>query len=331
MSAEPWLRRYGGRPDARRLLLCFPHAGGAASAYRGWAAHLPPDVELWAAQYPGRENRIAEPLVDTMDALVDALVAAVEPALDRPVLIFGHSMGGSVAHEVAIRLAALRPGLVRRLVISARPAPAAWTPRADPVHRRDDDGVVAEVRALGGSADALADPQLRALLLPMIRNDFRLIETYRPNPAVLDVELVVLAGTDDVSLPVADTAGWSAATTGRFARHVLAGDHFYLHDHLPEVIARVTAPAETRSPHPMTDDPFTVDRLRGTIAEVLELPVADVTPDASLFELGLDSMKMMMLSVRWQAHGVEIPFGDLAEHPTVEAWSALLGKAAADR
>jgi len=332
MIPRPWVRRLTDRPDAATLLLCFPHAGGAASAYRDWAAHVPADTELWAAPYPGREDRIASPLIDSMDWLVDAMVSAIEPALDRPVVVFGHSMGGSVAHEFTLRLAALRPGLVRRLVVSARPAPTAWAPCVDPVHELDDDGVVTEVAALGGPTDALADPQLRQLLLPMIRNDFRLIESYRPSEAVLDVDLVVLAGTRDSSLAVEHTAGWAEATTGPFARHIYEGDHFYLHDHLADVVSRVTSRADTTwSPPAMTDAPFTVDRLRASIAEVLGVPAVEVTPDASLFELGLDSMKMMMLSVQWQSHGVEIPFGELAERPTVEAWSTLLTKTASAR
>ena len=321
MTPEPWVRRLAARPGADTVLLCFPHAGGAASAYRDWPALLPAHVEPWAVQYPGRENRSGEALIDDLRALADAAAAAIEPALDRPVVVFGHSMGASVAHEFTLRL---RPGPVRALVVSARPGPARQKPRTTPVHLRDDLGILAELDLLGG-APVPADPELRALLLPMIRSDFRLIETYRPGADRLAVDLTVISGDADPSLLAEDTRCWRKATTGRFDRHVLPGGHFYLTDHLRAVTSLVVAAAEreddTMSEH---GDVFSPDGLRAAIAEVLDVPSAEVTDDASLFELGLDSMRMMMLSARWQAYGVEVPFGALAERPTITAWSALL-------
>ncbi|SDD25426.1 alpha/beta fold hydrolase [Actinokineospora iranica] len=312
----PWVRCFRRRPAASTILLCFPHAGGAASAYRDWPAHLPADVELWAVQYPGREDRIAEPLIDTMAELVDAVVKAVEPALDRPVVVFGHSMGASVAHEFTLRL---RPGVARRLVVSARPGPADQRPRADLVHLRDEAGVRAELDLLGGGgAAAMADPQLRDLLLPMIGNDFALIERYRPGPAVLGVDVLAHVGADDPSMPPESADSWAAATTGSFTRHTHPGGHFYLADRLADVIA--TLGGSTPEVNHMSEA-FTVEGLREAVAEVLGV---SPDPDANLFELGLDSMRMMMLSVRWQAHGVEVPFADLAEQPTLSAWSKLL-------
>ncbi|WP_424187994.1 alpha/beta fold hydrolase [Actinokineospora sp. G85] len=321
----PWVRRYAERPGATRIVLCFPHAGGAASSFRGWAAHLPPDTEQWVVQYPGREDRIAHPVVDTMPGLVDAIMAHVAPALALPVVLFGHSMGASVAHEVALRLAAERPGLLSRLVVSARPGPAEQRPRDEPVHLRDDAGLLAELTRLGGTAAAaFADPALAELLLPPIRNDFRLIETYRAGAGVLDVEVVAIVGADDPSMPAESADAWAAATTGPFTRHTHPGGHFYLHDHLPEVIAQ--ALPEGKPVAETTPAELTIEGLRAAVAEVLSIPRDDVADDASLFELGLDSMRMMMLSVRWQALGVEVPFADLAEHPTIADWAKLLNR-----
>lgn len=340
----PWLRRLDARPRASRILLCFPHAGGAASAYRGWPALVPDDVEPYAVQYPGRETRMREPLIDTMDTLVKEALAAIEPELDRPVTVFGHSMGASVAHEFTLGLTRLRPGLVERLVVSARPGPFAQRAPVRPVHERDDAGVRAALVALGGGGGEVLDhPELRELLLPMIRNDFRLIERYRPGSGVLDVDVTAFTGDADPSMRAELIEAWEAATTGRFACRVLPGGHFYLHDHLPEVVAaateRVTPDPDRITPvkeHPMADSDeitaaLSVEGLRASIAEVLGVDAAEVTPEAGLFELGLDSMRMMQLSVRWQALGLEVPFADLAEKPTVEAWSELLTGLAAEQ
>ncbi|MFC4565275.1 alpha/beta fold hydrolase [Nocardiopsis mangrovi] len=345
----PWVRRFapprhgGGRGAGRgappaRTLLCFPHAGGAASAYGEWAALVPEGVEVWAVQYPGREDRIGAPLIDGMAALVAAVAAAVGPAPAGPVTVFGHSMGASVAHEFTLALARTRPGLVDRLVVSARPGPAAQAPVADPVHLRDDAGVRDALKVLGGGGgDALADPQMAALLMPVIRNDFRLIERYRPGAGLLDVDVVALAGDADPAMPAGLIDAWGAATTGAFTSLVLPGGHFYLNDHLPAVIDAAFTPTRCEEQQMSSQDQAAeqaqaaaaaeavgVDGLRAAIAEVLGVEPAEVAPDASLFELGLNSMSMMSLSVRWQALGIEAPFGELAERPTIAAWSELL-------
>src|SRR5689334_14969295 len=95
-----WFRRYRRVTDPRLRLVCFPHAGGSASAYRSWAALLPSDVDMLAVQYPGRQDRLAEPCLVAMEQLTDAIVTALAPLCDRPLALFGHSMGASLAHEV---------------------------------------------------------------------------------------------------------------------------------------------------------------------------------------------------------------------------------------
>ncbi|MGW0593044.1 thioesterase II family protein [Streptosporangium sp. NPDC002607] len=73
----------------------------ACGFYRPWAALLPPEIELWGIQYPGREDRFEDPPVDRMDELVTAVTDALVPLLDRPYALFGHSMSSAVAWEVA--------------------------------------------------------------------------------------------------------------------------------------------------------------------------------------------------------------------------------------
>src|SRR5438105_14018756 len=88
----------------RLRLFCFPFAGGSVSTFVGWPALLPGDIEVWAAQLPGRAARIGEPAIGDMTLLLDRLEAAMAPALDRPFALFGHSMGAIIAFELVRRL-----------------------------------------------------------------------------------------------------------------------------------------------------------------------------------------------------------------------------------
>jgi pyochelin biosynthetic protein PchC len=227
-ETSAWLRRWPMRPSARLQLVCFPHAGGSASAFRGWSGLLPPTVELVAVQYPGREDRFGEPLVDDMDALVAGVAGALTSVLDRPHVLFGHSMGSAVAYETALELRRRGvPGL-RRLVASGREAPTRN--RGGGVHRGDDDALCAELTRLGGTAaEVLADADLRRAVLGYVRNDYRLIETYTPRPAApLGCPVTVFTGTQDPELPVAEAEAWAPLGDGRVDVESFPGGHFYL-------------------------------------------------------------------------------------------------------
>lgn len=240
---SPWLRRWVVRPGARLRLVCLPHAGGAASFYRAWAALLSPDVELIAAQYPGREDRWNDRLVDRMDQLVTAVADSLLPVTDRPYALFGHSMGSAVAWELAHALRERgRPG-PRRLFASGRQAPG--TARPGDVHRRGDDALRAELERLGGTHhEVLADPEMRAAVLGYIRNDYRLIETYRPGSRPpLDCPIDVLAGDADPELRLTrdddQAGGWAALTSARTTVQVFPGGHFYLSSQRERVVSTV--------------------------------------------------------------------------------------------
>ncbi|WP_406143462.1 thioesterase II family protein [Streptomyces sp. NBC_01012] len=238
-----WIRRWNSGAGARIRLICLPHAGGSASFYRPWAALLPPEAELLGVQYPGREDRLQDPMIDTMGELVTALADALPPLLDRPYALFGHSMGSAVAWELAHELSRRGAPQPRRMFVSGRAAP--HTAVAGDVHRRDDDVLCAELRRLGGtSGEVLDDPGLRSLVLGIVRNDYRLIETYRPDVRpLLDCPVHVLTGADDPELDrervLERAGGWADLTTARTEVRTFPGDHFYLTPRRREVVATV--------------------------------------------------------------------------------------------
>jgi pyochelin biosynthetic protein PchC len=225
------VRRFHPRPEAAVRLVCLPHAGGSAPAYFGLSRELTDDIDVLAVQYPGRQDRRDEACLTDIHAMAAEVVAAVRPFLDRPTALFGHSMGATVAFEAARLLEREHGQVPARLFVSGRRAPC--TQRPDSVHRRDDDGLLAEVRLLSGTDSAiLADDEIIRMALPALRGDYTAIETYRPEPgAVTAAAITVLTGADDIRTSADEAAAWARHSTTECAVHTFTGGHFFVNDH----------------------------------------------------------------------------------------------------
>jgi pyochelin biosynthesis protein PchC len=236
LTTDRWVKQLTAAGGSAQVV-CFPHSGGAASSYRPLAAELDGHLAVVAVQYPGRQDRGSEPVVTDLHELADRTAAALPPA-DVPRVFFGHSMGAILAYEVAQRLGGRGPAA---FVASARPAPSRVRPTT--AYRLDDVAFVAELVRLGGTeAAVLEHPELRALLLPTIRGDYRASETYRRrDDRPLSCPLLALAGADDPVAPVGDVLAWSEHTVGSFRMETFPGGHFYLRDHWAAVARLVRA------------------------------------------------------------------------------------------
>ncbi|OKJ72324.1 thioesterase II family protein [Streptomyces sp. CB02460] len=236
-----WIRRFHPAPHAPVRLLCFPHAGGTASAQHALSAAVSGALDPLVVQYPGRHDRFGEPPVERAEEIVEAVLGELPPdPADRPLALFGHSMGALMAFESARVLQGMgRPPAV--LFVSGRggpslPLPARWS------EELSDDELLAEMRLLAGTdEELLADPMLMELALPPLRADYRLLGryAYAPGPP-LSCPVVALGGDADPRVPVAELAAWERETAAGLTTHVLPGGHFYLDAGLPEVVRVVT-------------------------------------------------------------------------------------------
>ena len=232
---NPWFTHFSRPvPQAGARLLCLPSSGGGSTLYRPWLGGLDdiePAVELHAALLPGRERRMLEPPVQTMAAMVDGLVPAVAALADKPYFLFGHSMGALIAFELTRALVArgIRPP--RRLFVSAFRAPDLPNPKRD-LHALPDDEFIDALREYGGTPDAvLRHRETMDVLLPMLRADFRMHETYLYHAArPLEVPITALAGRADAAVPASQMTGWAKQTSAGFALRHFDGAHFFIHD-----------------------------------------------------------------------------------------------------
>ncbi|MFF8845292.1 thioesterase II family protein [Streptomyces sp. NPDC015127] len=247
-----WIRRFHPAPEAPVQLVCLAHAGGSASYFFPVSRALSPAVDVLAVQYPGRQERRSEPAFEDVGLLADAIAEQLAPWTDRPLALFGHSLGATVAFEVALRL---ESGGVAPLVLFASGRRAPSRQRAERVHLGDDDQLLAEIVRLEGTDPAmLEDPELVRMILPAFRSDYKAAETYRPEPgATLRCPVHTLTGDRDPQVTVAEAEAWQEHTTGPFALRVFPGGHFYLNQCAGDVVAlirqRMTASAHGMARH----------------------------------------------------------------------------------
>ncbi|GAA1021015.1 thioesterase [Acrocarpospora pleiomorpha] len=226
-----WIRRYHPAAQAGRRLVCFPHAGGSASFFLPTSAKFAPDTDVVAIQYPGRQDRLREPCITDIGMLADRIVDELIALSEKPTVFFGHSMGSVIGFEVASRLERKGVGAPHTLIASGRRGPS--THRDESVHRRDDDGIIAELKVLNGTdAGVLGDEEIIRMSLPALRGDHRAIETYRGDPEQrLRGSITVLTGDADPKTTVEEAEVWRRHTEGSFRIRVFAGGHFFLTRH----------------------------------------------------------------------------------------------------
>lgn len=208
-------------------MYCFPFAGGSAAFYYEWGPALAPWIEVVPVQLPGRGRLANLPHARDIREISFAIADAVAFDADRPIVLFGHSMGAILAFEVACRLQESRVA-VRHLVVTGRPAPHIRSPEV-PVSDLGREGLVQVLRDYGATPEeVLADDELLDLALPTVRADFRMIERHSSLAATpLNCPLTAVGGTADPGVPADAIQAWGRYTAGPFDAYFLPGGHFF--------------------------------------------------------------------------------------------------------
>ena len=239
-EGKRWIQCLEARPRARMRLFCFSFAGGGAGVFRRWPRYLARSIEVHAIQLPGRENRFGEPCAQSMDEVVAAVMGEWEALSDVPAAFFGHSLGALTAYEVAAAVERSGLGEPCHLIVSGRRA--AHQNRTGNFHNLPEDALIGElIRLNGTSPQIFADREMRDLFLPMLRSDYRILETYRhAQRGPLDLPIAACSGADDSEVSPAEMLAWRELTRGLFQYLPFPGDHFYLNPHVQSLVEAVS-------------------------------------------------------------------------------------------
>jgi medium-chain acyl-[acyl-carrier-protein] hydrolase len=207
--------------------------------FRPWASRLPDVIEVVAIEFAGRGTRRAEPLLRDLRQAAASLASAIAALDDRPFAFFGHSMGAMLAYELARQLR----GSGREPVyafLSACPAPHRLAERRG-LHRLPDHALLVEIARRNGIPEAvLAEPELMALLLPIIRADLQMFETYDVETREpLRCDVLALCGDADATVAEEEMRDWTAYAGAAFRLERFPGDHFFIKSAEALVLASV--------------------------------------------------------------------------------------------
>lgn len=229
-TSKSWTICPQPNPQAKLRLFCFHYAGGGTSSFRNWSDDLPASVEVHCVELPGRGFRLAEEAFASLEPLIVAIANALHPYLDKPFAFFGHSMGGLISFELTRLLRKKYQLNPIHLFVSAHRAPQLRD-RDPPIYNLPDPEFLEELRDLEGTPQAvLENAELMQLLLPTLRADFTIVETYNyTTEPPLDCPITAFGGIQDREVSYEELKAWQEQTTAAFSLQMLRGNHFFIH------------------------------------------------------------------------------------------------------
>ena len=227
-AIDSWIAFRKPNPQARLRLFCFPYAGTSAAIFRTWPDGLPSDVDVCPIQLPGRGTRQTETAFTRLSPLVQSLAQALSPLLDKPFAFFGHSLGALVTFELARHLRKQSGVQPVRLFVSATRAPQIPL-RNRPIHALPEGEFLAELRRLNGiPAKLLEDAEFMRFMIPVLRADFAVFETYTyATEPPLDCPISSFGGLQDPRVSQGDLESWRDQTRASCSLRMFPGDHFF--------------------------------------------------------------------------------------------------------
>jgi medium-chain acyl-[acyl-carrier-protein] hydrolase len=229
-TSSSWFNCPQPNPSASLRLFCFPYAGGSSYSFRSWTKKLPKTIEVCSVELPGRGIQISSHLLKHIEPLVQAIEGEILPYLNKPFAFFGHSLGGLISFELVHLLDRKYNLQPVYLFVSGCRAPQINNIKP-PIHNLPESDFLNEIRRFNGTPEAvLKNPELMEMLIPILRSDFTIWESYTyTQKSPLKFPITVFGGWQDPEVSLEELEAWKEQTNTSFSLKMFPGDHFFIH------------------------------------------------------------------------------------------------------
>lgn len=224
------------------LLICLGHAGAWSSLFNDWNKYISDKVAIIPIILPGKDNRLDEKPFTRMGALVKSVGYILSEFYNKRIALFGNCLGGLEAYELASELQNNYNINVESLFISAQPSPrCVYVDSEQMLHKLDNQEFIAEVKRRNGTPKSvLENTELIKILLPSIRSDFKIYETYKyKEKPLLNCPIITFTGTEDAEINKEDVLLWNCYTSKKYFNYDIEGGHFFITEKYPQVLSIV--------------------------------------------------------------------------------------------
>lgn len=242
---SPWVVLNNGRKASKVRLICLSHAGGGTATFYRWISLLSDEIDMLRIQMPGHEARIREPLLRNSAQIVEEITSELIPFIDRPFAVYGHSMGALLAFELVRKIRAVHGLMPIHLFVSGFRAPHLPLGES-PIHHLPEDQFIEKLRQYGGVPEqVLNERDLMELVLPILRADFEVLDTYvfKTEPP-LDCSITAFGGLQDPKIGREMVEAWENETAKQFKANFFPGGHFFINDHHAAIISCINREIE---------------------------------------------------------------------------------------
>jgi surfactin synthase thioesterase subunit len=222
-------------------LFLFPYAGGSTATYSHWVNLFNDDlnIELVLVQLPGQGSRMNEPSHQSMASLMSELVAHASYIASRPYILFGHSLGGKIAYELACQLGELGLPSPKYVIASGSGAPHLKN-ESEPIHNLPRNAFISELEKLNGTPqEILSNSELLDFLIPLLRADFKVAYEYQAQVCSLSCPIMVLGGEDDLDVSLHQLQAWEELSDAKTKLQLIPGDHFFINNNEGLVVEKI--------------------------------------------------------------------------------------------
>ncbi|MFY9074805.1 thioesterase domain-containing protein [Malaciobacter mytili] len=229
ISKNKWVQ-FESKQNVNLRLFCLPYAGGSASIYRLWQQKMPENIQVCKIQLPGRENRINEQAIDSMEVLIQILVKQLLSYFDKPFVLFGHSMGAMIVYELARYLTNYTSYTPLHIFVSACRTPNIAELKT--TYHLPNDEFINSLRQRGGTNEILLNnKEYMQMIEPTLRADLKLIEQWHHNDIdKLNCPITIFGGLNDTLVSPFILKQWRQYTNNVFKLKLFKGGHFFIND-----------------------------------------------------------------------------------------------------